>query len=162
MKKILWLLPLLSLLLMAASDPIRPIRLTIINKSEMDIAVQLQAKPRECCKGTQDLEGNFYYLPVAEGDRSTPTTKSFLIEPDTYQMLVFYIQTWDPVYGFDCNQNAPNKLIAENNIRVVILPCGEIPAPQAVGEPTMWKFLPYPVPAYGAFFNRYWITRLIY
>lgn len=162
MKKILWLLPLLTLLLVAAEDPVDPIRLTIINKSEMDIAIQLQGLPKVCCNESDTKQGEFYYLPVAEGSRDKPSEKTFIIERDSYNMQMFYIQTWDPVYGFKCDGAAPNVLLAKRNIRLVVLPCGELPMPCAVGEPSMWKFLPYPVAELALFYNNYWRDRLIY
>lgn len=162
MKKILWFIALFSLLLIAGSEPVDPIRLTIINKSESEIAIQLIAPQRECCTSKEIDYGEFYYLPVQEGSRESPTTKTFIIEREVYQMQLFYIETWDPVYGFECGGAAPNVLNAGRNIRVVVLPCGEIPGPRAAGERSMWKYLPFPVPQYSVFFTSYWRTRLIY
>lgn len=162
MKKIVWLIALLALLLIAGSEPVDPIRLTIINKSEEDIAIQLTSKNRECCTSKEIDYGEFYYLPVLEGSRETPTTKTFIIEREQYLMQLFYLETWDPVYGFECGSTAPNTLIAQNNLRVVVLPCGEFPGPRAVGERTMWKYIPFPVPQLAVIFNNYWATRLIY
>lgn len=162
MKKILWLLPILALLLGAASDPVDPIRLTIINKSDMDIAVQLQGITKVCCNKSDTQKGEFYYLRVAAGSRALPTTKTFIIERDTYTMQMFFIQTWDPVYGFKCDSTVPNVLTAGRNLRLVVLPCGELPKPCAVGEPSMWKYIPYPVPELSRIFNPFWRSRLIY
>jgi hypothetical protein len=159
-KKILWVTALLTLLLTGArKKPFDTIRLTIVNKSEMEIAVQLQAKPRSCCNMADSTDAKFYYLPVLEGSRETPTVKEFDIEKETYGMQVFYIETWDPVYGFKCTRPAPNALMALRDMRVIILPCDETPG--NIGEPSMRKYLPFPVQE-RFFFGRYWVDRLIY
>jgi len=130
MKKTILVLALLSMLLMA-SDPMNTIRLTIINKSGMDIAVQL-------IDGDYTDYDNIYYLTVTEGDRLVPNEKAFDIVPGMYNMQVFYIETYDPVYGFSCGQSPPVKLIARKNMKVVIIECGQ--QPPNWGEPTMTKY----------------------
>ncbi len=162
MKKILIIITLLSLLLISADRPTDTIRLTIINKSGMDIAVQLRSRTIEAINSKDVLRGEFYYLPVAEGSREAPNVKVFDIQQDTYAMQLLYVETYDPVYGYECTTPAPNTLIARNNIRLVVLPCGFNPRPQAVGERTMRKYLPYPVKEYAKFFQKYWLTRLVY
>jgi len=166
MKTIKALVPLilLALLLMAADDPVDTIRLTIINKSDTDIAVQLMGEDQHCCNKADIDRGEIYYLPVAEGSKDKPTEKAFDIEKNEYTMQLYYISTYDPVYGFKCENNAPNKLSAGRNLRVVVLPCNEPPVnrPWTVGEPSMWKYLPYPVESLAIQFNNYWATRLIY
>jgi hypothetical protein len=108
--------------------------------------------------------GEFYYLPVEEGSKEKPTIKAFDIEKNTYTMNLYYISTYDPVYGFKCDPTAPNPLIAGRNLRVVVLPCNTLPKPRPgiVGEGSMWKYLPFPVEAYTIFLTDYWKTRLIY
>jgi hypothetical protein len=157
MKKTLLLIAVLALMLIASSEPNPTIRLTIINKSGMDIAVQLRAKGRpyvNCC-GTTDPK--FYYLSVPSGDRETPSAKWFDIEQETYSLQVFYIETWDPVYGFKCDTPIPTALIAGRDLRLTVLPCGEIP--RKPGERSMWKYIPYPI---TALHKRVWIARLVY
>jgi hypothetical protein len=130
MKKMILVIALLSLLLVA-SDPINTIRLTLVNKSGMDIAVQL-------IDGDLSDYENIYYLRVAEGDRDVPTEAHFDIVPGRYNMQLYYIETYDPVYGFSCAQAAPVILIARKNMRVTFLPCGE--QPPNWGEATQTKF----------------------
>jgi len=113
MKKLAWLV-LLVLLLNSADEPIKLIQLTLINKSKMPIGVRLV--------GQSDYDF-FYYLQVPKGDRDDPQEKTFTIASDYYYMQVYYIETYDPVYGFDCKPALPNELWALNNIRVVFLPC---------------------------------------
>jgi len=175
MKKFIWLLPVLALFLMGGSDPIELIRFTIINKSESDIAIQLNAVPKVCCNKADTVEGEFYYLPVEEGSKERPTVKVFMIAKDTYRMQLFYISTYDPVYGFKCEPTMPNMMSAARNLRLVVLPCNQLPTGpniilgelrlptgRRVGEPSMWKYLPFPVPDMALFFNNYWKTRYIY
>jgi hypothetical protein len=143
----------------AKKPPDEDIQLTIINKSELEIAAQLQAESHECVNQRGSIEGNFYYLRVPAGDQENPAIKVFDIEKDTYRMQLFYLETYDPVYGFECGSTQPNALIAGHNLRLVVLPCNEQPG--NVGEPGMRKYLPNPVSS-KAFWDQYWLTRLIY
>ncbi len=155
--KILLIIALLSILTVAGSAPKSVIRLTVINKSGMEIAIQLRAKETECATSKDTLESKFYYLPVTPGDRDAPQVKDFYIDRGyTYGMQLFYIETWDPVYGFSCNPTVPNALVAARNLRLTVLPCDQIP--RRLGERSMWKYLPYPIRT----FKRIWMTRLIY
>lgn len=159
MKKIVLLIAVLSMILVASSEPYPTIRFTVVNKSGMDIAVQLRSKAKPCAKCADTTESRFYYLTVLEGTREKPTEKTFIIDRDTYGMQLFYIETWDPVYGFECGSTTPNALLATRNIRMTVLPCDELPARCALGERGYWKYIPFPVTEY---FKRVWIRRLIY
>ena len=161
MKKFLALISICTFMLIGADLPRDTIRLTVINKSEMDIAIQLKSKDYECANSPEIIRGDFYYLKVWEGDRSVPNIKEFDIQRNTYAMQMFYLQTYDPVYGFKCDTPAPNALIAQRNIRLVVLPCKFVPGPKAVGEPSMRKYLPFTVKQYALFYQKYWVTRLI-
>jgi hypothetical protein len=177
MKKIIWLLPILALFLMGGSKPVELIRFTIINKAETDIAIQLNAVPKVCCNIADTDKGEFYYLPVEEGSKENPTVKIYTIEKNTYDMYLFYISTYDPVYGFKCEPTVPNMLNASRDLRLTVLPCNQLPTgklkivgrmqPKVVmepriGEPSMWKYIPFPVPDLAKFFNNYWKNRYIY
>jgi len=162
MKKILVLISLFTLLLVGADRPKDTVRLTVINKSEMDIAIQLRAEDTECANSKDIVRGEIYYLPIPAGDRETPAVKGFDIQQDTYGMQLYYISTYDPVYGFECETPLPNGLVARRNIRLTVLPCTYTLSPKQVGEPSMRKYLPFPDKIYGFLFQRYWLTRLIY
>ena len=163
MKKLSIIISLLTLLLIGADLPIETIRLTVINKSESDIAIQLNSSDKECFTSKDYIDGQFYYLPVSEGSREVPNVKVFDIQKDCYAMQVLYLQTYDPVYGFKCEVPKANILIAKRNIRIVVLPCGfKHSCPKAIGEPSMWKFIPFPVPENAYLFQKYWLTRMIY
>ena len=154
MKKIMWLM-LLMLLLINAAEPGKLIQLTLINKSAKPIGVRLI--------GLSDND-YYYYLQVPKGDRANPEERTFTIASDFYNMQVFYIETYDPVYGFDCQPAVPNQLQASRNLRVVFLPCNFVPERMGplsktdldrdgkpdfklpnFGESSMRKYLPYPV-----------------
>lgn len=158
MKRI-WLccIAFLSLLALAGSKPLDVIRFTVVNKSGMEIAIQLRGQDQVCMNCAETKTGQIYYLPVLEGDRDTPVEKTFVIERATYGMQLYYLETWDPVYGFKCGTPRPNALLARRNLRLTVLPCDFTPG--NVGEPGMRKYLPYPIPQH---FRRYWITRVVY
>lgn len=162
MKKILILISLLALLLIGADRPVDTIQFTVINKSGMDIAIRLKAQDMECANSKDIIRGEFYYLTILKGDREQPNVKIFDIQKDTYAMQLFYIETYDPVYGFKCGTPQPNALQAARNLRLTVLPCDFTPSPKQVGEPSMWKYLPFSVKEYGFIFQRYWLTRLVY
>ena len=158
MKKTLLVILLLSLL-MTGSKGSELVELTIINKSDMEIAIQLKGTDKVCANCSEVEEGSMYYLTVPEGSKERPSVKTFEIEKDRYGMQLYYIETYDPVYGFKCNTPTPNRLEAARNIRIVVLPCDE--TPPNVGEPTMRKYLPFPIRTLF-FISKYYVYRFIY
>jgi hypothetical protein len=149
-----------SLLLMGAGrSPAATARLTIINKSGMEIAVQLNGQAHTCANQCDEIQGLSYYLLVSKGDKEKPAWRVIDIEKNTYQMRVFYMETYDPVYGFKCQDPGPNGLIAMHDQRLVVLSCDQ--APPNIGEPGLRKYLPFPVGPLP-FRDAYWYTRLVY
>jgi hypothetical protein len=140
MRKTILVIALLSLFLISAA-PENTIRLTLRNKTGMDIAVQL-------INGDYNDFDYLYYLNVAEGDRQYPTEKHFDIAPGIYNMQVFYLDTWDPVYGFKCDDSLPIQLNARKNMRVTVIECGR--EPPNWGEPTMTKFYYWVFPPWNS------------
>jgi hypothetical protein len=129
MRKILLIISLLAILLIAASSAYTKLyRLTIINKSGMDMAISLLGED----------DNNQYYLRVPAGDRRSPTETIFTLVPDTYSINAYYIEPWDPVYGYTCNDPGGKTLVAERNIRLTFTECNY--TPRNGGEPSMWKF----------------------
>jgi hypothetical protein len=111
-KKALLTFALLSLTMIGASS-LKPVVLTVVNKSGKEIAVGL-------------VEANnyrAYYLHVPEGTKSTPTKEVFAIERGEYTMNVYYIQIYDPVYGYECDQPGSSTWMAVRNLRVTVKPC---------------------------------------
>ena len=129
MKKTLLIIALLALLLIAARASYTKLyRLTIINKSGMELAISLLGED----------DNNQYYLRVPAGDRRSPTETTFTLVPDTYSIKPYYIESWDPVYGYSCDDPGAKTLVAERNIRLTFTECNY--TPRNGGEPSMWKF----------------------
>ena len=83
MRKKLLIISLLAVLLIAASSSYTKLyRLTIINKSGMEMAISLLGED----------DSHQYYLRVPEGDRRSPTETIFTIVPDTYSINAYYIE----------------------------------------------------------------------
>lgn len=130
MKRTFLIITLLTTFLMGASPvTTRLVRLTIINKSGMPLEISLT--------GSED-EVN-YYLRVAEGDRTIPVVTVFTIHPDEYQMRVYFVELWDPVYGATCDDTAGQRVDATHNVRVVVHPCKYTP-PNGGEPPSMLKY----------------------
>ncbi len=125
MKKLLFVITLLSLLLVSASK-VGLIRFDVINKSGMKVAIGLNGQE----------QGKFYYLKVAEGDREAPVEAGFTIARDIYRTQVYYIEPDDSY--FTCKQPKPVKLNMLHDVRLVVLPC--IHDPVYTGEPFMLKY----------------------
>ncbi len=122
-KKKLLVIFLLTLFSIGASTPpIRLSKLTIINKSGRDIEINLTGK----------YEENTYYLRIPKGDYIFPTEKIFTLIPDTYTTKLYYVELWDPVYGYSCSSKS-QTLELTRNVRVIVLPCDRTPANR--GEP---------------------------
>lgn len=134
MKKIILILVFLSLLsltVLTAFEPSPRAQLTIVNKSEVKLGIQLI--------DPQDDE-NLYFLTIEKGDRTDPEEKTFEIKPAMYSMIVYYMETWDPVYGYPtCGGLVlKSRLFARGKQRLVFTKCGVMPVNS--GEPTMMKF----------------------
>jgi hypothetical protein len=128
--RIIVIVLLLNLTLISASSlPMKKARLTIINKSGLPMEYKLE--------GVDDDFGFFYYLRVPEGDRISPTEQTFTIYEGEYSITAYYVELWDPVYGYSCGSTS-KKLYLYRNLRLVFVECdrGSVPS----GEPSMLKF----------------------
>lgn len=137
MKKILsplLLLSFLSVILLTAFSPQFYGELTIINKSGVKLGIQL-IDPLD--------DENIYFLTIEKGDRAEPQEKMFEIRPGTYNMVVYYMETWDPVYGYPkCGGLVlKSKFIASGKQKLVFTECDRLPRNN--GEPTMRKYWIY-------------------
>jgi len=110
-KKILLILPLLLVLFSGASYA-DLYRLTVINKSKMPVELTMTG---------QDEDG-FYVLRVPGASRGIPTEQIFTIAPDTYTTSLFYVEIYDPVYGYTCDSKS-QELQIYRNVRLVIYDC---------------------------------------
>lgn len=133
-QRLFLLIGLISLGMLTAFYPKRPnnfSELTIINKSGVKLGIQLI--------DPLDSE-NVYFLTIEKGSRAEPSQKTFEIKASTYGMVVFYMETWDPVYGFPkCKGMVmKSKFIASGVQRLVFTECNRMP--RNPGEPKMMKF----------------------
>ncbi|MEI7988732.1 MAG: hypothetical protein WCI88_06810 [Chloroflexota bacterium] len=132
MKKILLGISVLALFLMS-NRPLfdRPtfnlVHLTIINKAEMKIGVELT--------GTDN--GYAYYFPVAKGVKENPTEITYDVYRDNYAIKIYYIQRYDPVYGYQCDLTSQTAIDIQSASRLVVKGC-EVSIPNR-GEPTQNK-----------------------
>ncbi len=79
-----------SLLITSAFEPMHLIRLTVINKASIEVALRLD----------NEQEDIHYYLSIPKGDEEAPIEKVFTIIPATYSVRAIYLETYDPVYGY--------------------------------------------------------------
>lgn len=114
MKKTIVLLLLLSALLLIGANK-KGVELTIRNRSGMNIAVSLVGEEKE----------NTFYLRVPEGTKADPSERVFEIPRDTYFMQIYYLEIWDPVYGFVCDGAVAAKVEVPGNLRLSVLPCDQ-------------------------------------
>jgi hypothetical protein len=117
MKKALLFLCALTMLITGTGGiPVKRVRLTLVNKSGMDIEVSLTG---------QDYE-QFYYLKVPEGDRLTLSERMFTVVPDTYQVNAYFVELWDPVYGASC-EDRQSIVDITHNTKIIVMECDQTP-----------------------------------
>jgi hypothetical protein len=116
-KKSLLVICLLALFTTGAhKPPLRMAQLTVINKAGLKIEIELTGKYQE----------NTYYIRIPQGDHVLPAEKTFSLVPDTYSTNLYFIELWDPVYGYSCTSKS-QTLEIKRNVRVVVLPCDRTP-----------------------------------
>lgn len=129
-RKLTLIIILLVVTFTSAASFERQVRLTIINQTDVDLAIRLE---------NQRLELS-YYLTIPPGDKDTPAEKIFTIVPASYIVTAYYMETYDPVYGYPkCGgkvQSATYNLTV--NTRLLFKPCPF--APSNAGEMGFWKF----------------------
>lgn len=117
----------------ASSQPIKLHRLTLVNKSGLPIEVRLTGENVE----------NYYYLRIPTGDREHPVEQVFTIVPDTYKMQPYYIELWDPVYGYSCEGAGSKTLYAYRNLKITFLECDITPRHRGESPIYKWPALRY-------------------
>jgi hypothetical protein len=114
MKKIIpWFLVLTILLTSASSKNVDLVRFTVVNQSPFPLGISLTGLFTE----------STYYLHVPEGDPEFPVERTFTIARDEYQMQVYYIDLWDPVYGYTCTTGQGGTLNAMKNNTITVKHC---------------------------------------
>ena len=81
---------LMAFFLTSAFTPNHLVRLTVINKADIEVALRLENE-------RYDLS---YYLSIPKGDPDDPVEKTFTIVPAVYTISATYLETYDPVYGY--------------------------------------------------------------
>jgi hypothetical protein len=107
------------------------VHLTVINKAEMKIGVELT--------GTDN--GYAYYFPVAKGVKENPTEITYDVYRDNYAIKIYYIQRYDPVYGYQCDyQSIQTSLNIQSASKIVVKSiCHQYDYIPNRGEPTVDK-----------------------
>lgn len=114
MKKYLpWFLIITILLAGAKTQNLDLVRFTVVNESPFPLGISL----------TGTFTESFYYLHVPEGDPEFPVERTFTIARDEYQMQVYYIDLWDPVYGYTCSSGPGGLLNAKKNNSITVKHC---------------------------------------
>ncbi|MEN6299322.1 MAG: hypothetical protein ABFD51_05335 [Anaerolineaceae bacterium] len=122
MKKSLLVLILASIF-MIAGDMMNTVDLTVINKSEVDIGLMLNSL-------TDD--DRWYYLTIPKGypdepkdDDDSYTIRHFEIVRDVYSSVAYFMEPYDPVYGYPyCgNKTVGGHLNALHSVKLVYKPC---------------------------------------
>ena len=106
------------------------VHLTILNKSGYELAIKLT--------GADEEQDNYYYLKVPKGDRDSPTEVTFTIAPDTYSVQPYYIQLWDPIYGYAADNPSARSMEIKSATRIAFLEPGA--RARSGGEPGQVKF----------------------
>lgn len=124
MKKILLLSALFALLCLGAKKPLTPtVQFTIINELGMNIAVQLSATVKNCTENCDTPHSKFYYLSVPKGEEEWPTTRTYEIDKGNYGLQLYYLETYDPVYGYTCGGGGSLNLDATHYNVLTVKPC---------------------------------------
>lgn len=135
----LLVLSLLMVLLIGADCiPSKLIRFTVVNKSEFPIEMRLIGNNYD----------QLYYLRIPEGSKQSPAEKVFTITPDTYAYQVYYIEYWDPVYGFECGTMG-SVIDANHNVQLSVHHCDARII--GIGEYPYIKFPAIPKPKFKFF-----------
>ncbi len=116
MKKTLCLISILAIWLVGACPvPTRLVRLTIINRSPDRVAVQLT--------GLDDTT-KFYYVILPKAPAGATTEKSITVQSQRYSTQIFYLEIYDPVYGYKCSQRPSSTVSFNHNLQFLIKKCG--------------------------------------
>ncbi len=135
-KKFLLILSLLMIFMIGADCiPTKLIRFTVVNKSTFPIEMRLIGANYD----------QMYYLRIPEGSKEFPAEKVFTITPDIYTFQVFYVEYWDPVYGFECGALG-SRIDASRNVQLSVHHCNAKII--GIGEYPFIKFPAIPKPKF--------------
>ena len=118
-------------LLLIAGDVQKMGRLIIINRSGFPLGLLLTSQEED--PDARDI----YYLSIPEGSPNAVVERQFELPQREYKMVVYYLETWDPVYGFECASPAGAVFTLRAHQQISIFPCGQ--KAKNRGEPTLFK-----------------------
>ena len=90
----------------------RLVEVVIVNQSGMDIEISLSGNEKE----------KQYYLRIPTGTQDAPTEKTFEVVADSYQATLYYVELWDPVYGYSCNSKS-QTIDANHKVKIMVFAC---------------------------------------
>jgi len=96
--------------------PIAPVTLKVINRSGMEIALQLDGA----------VLGESYYFKVPKGDRQLATEVRYSVQRDDYSLQLYFLENYDPVYGTKCSESSTIWYPLQSQRTITILPCDEL------------------------------------
>jgi hypothetical protein len=106
-----------------ASNSMRTVDLTVINKSEVDIGLMLSSM-------TDDDRWYYFTIPngypdAPQGSEDNYTERHYEIVWDVYTSVAYFMEPYDPVYGYpNCgNKAVGSRLIATHSVKLVYKPC---------------------------------------
>ncbi len=123
MKKKHLLVILIASVFAIAAESMRTVNLTVINKSEVDIGLMLNSLTDE---------DRWYYFTIPNGYPESPndgeknyTERHFEIAWDVYTSVAYFMEPYDPVYGYPyCgNKAVASRLDATHSVKLVYKPC---------------------------------------
>lgn len=123
MKKTYLFVILIASIFSIAAESMRTVDLTVINKSEVDIGLMLSSM-------TDD--DRWYYFTIPSGNPEEPqdsensyTERHYEIAWDVYSSVAYFMEPYDPVYGYPyCgNKSVGSRLVATHSVKLVYKPC---------------------------------------
>jgi hypothetical protein len=121
MKKMLLLVSLLGVLLSGFTSGVTT-QFTVVNKSSMAIGVTMTGKYLNNHNDRLDdqdvTNANYYYLSIPANSQRT-----YQVQTGVYTVAATYIETWDPVYGYQCGSGASAQLKIDRTMSVTVLNC---------------------------------------
>ncbi len=116
-------------ILLTAFAPSKSTEVTLVNRSGFPLAIQLL--------GEDQVDGQNYFFNLPKGDRDNPSSRTFEIARDRYQLIVTYIESYDPVYGYRCQSKGYFIYSIKAKTKIYFYPCGQIPPNP--GAPNQFK-----------------------
>lgn len=122
-KTLLMLLFILAALITVATSARPNRRLTVINRSGFPLGLRLTGTDPNNHTGVNDTYN--FYLSIEKGEKGSPTVKTFTLPITTYRITAYYIEFYDPVYGYTCTSPQSGSVNMESDVQLSFLPCNQ-------------------------------------